>query len=99
MSPTYLRYFVLVVMHLTLASATVQAKDVRIASHVSESSPLYANAQMFSERIGKEFPNEFNFKLYPNSQLAKEKALIDNINFPRTRPESDSCSTCFIVLH
>ena len=55
------------------------AKDVRIASHVSETSPLYATAQMFAERLGKAFPSEFNFKFYPNSQLGKEKALIDNI--------------------
>lgn len=55
------------------------AKDVRIASHVSQTSPLYANAQMFAERIGREFPSDFNFKFYPNSQLGKEKALIDSI--------------------
>ena len=55
------------------------AKDVRIASHVSETSPLYATAQMFADRIGKEFPKDFTFKFYPNSQLGKEKALIDNV--------------------
>ena len=55
------------------------AKEVRLASHVSETSPLYATAQMFAERIGKELPNDFHFKFYPNSQLGKEKALIDNI--------------------
>lgn len=59
--------------------APAAAKDVRIASHVSETSPLYATAQMFAERIGKEFPKDFTFKFYPNSQLGKEKALIDNV--------------------
>ena len=59
--------------------APAAAKDVRIASHVSETSPLYATAQMFADRIGKEFPNDFSFKFYPNSQLGKEKALIDNV--------------------
>jgi tripartite ATP-independent transporter DctP family solute receptor len=64
---------------LVAGASVCSAKDVRIASHVSESSPLYANAQMFAERLGKEFPNDFNFKFYPNSQLGKEKALIDSI--------------------
>ncbi|HEY7645323.1 MAG TPA: TRAP transporter substrate-binding protein [Hyphomicrobiales bacterium] len=59
--------------------APAAAKDVRIASHVSETSPLYATAQMFADRIGKEFPKDFTFKFYPNSQLGKEKALIDSV--------------------
>lgn len=63
----------------TAGLAPATAKDIRIASHVSETSPLYAAAQMFADRIGKEFPQDFNFKFYPNSQLGKEKALIDNV--------------------
>jgi tripartite ATP-independent transporter DctP family solute receptor len=61
------------------ALAPAAAKDVRIASHVSETSPLYATAQMFADRIGREFPQDFNFKFFPNSQLGKEKALIDSV--------------------
>lgn len=61
------------------ATAPAMAQDVRIASHVSETSPLYATAQMFADRIGKKFPEKFNFKFYPNGQLGKEKALIDNV--------------------
>lgn len=64
---------------LVLASVSVQAKEVRIASHVSETSPLYATADMFAERIGKKFPDEFEFKFYPNGQLGKESALLDNL--------------------
>lgn len=66
---------------LTAASAATPtlAQDVRIASHVSETSPLYATAEMFAERIGEKFPDKFNFKFYPNGQLGKEKALIDNV--------------------
>jgi tripartite ATP-independent transporter DctP family solute receptor len=59
--------------------APAAARDVRIASHVSETSPLYATATMFADRIGKELPTDFTFKFYPNSQLGKEKALIDNV--------------------
>lgn len=59
--------------------ASAAPKDVRIASHVSASSPLYANSEMFVERISKVFPGKFNFKFFPNGQLGKERALIDNI--------------------
>jgi TRAP-type transport system periplasmic protein len=70
------------VVSVTVLLATVgagEAKEVRLASHVSETSPLYATAEMFASRIGKELPADFNFKFYPNSQLGKEKALIDSI--------------------
>lgn len=53
--------------------------EVRIASHVSDTSPLYANAQMFAERIGEAVSGEFTFEFYPNGQLGKEQALIDNV--------------------
>lgn len=74
-----LRSFGFAALILALASASVQAKEVRIASHVSETSPLYATAEMFADRIGKEFPEEFEFKFYPNGQLGKESALLDNL--------------------
>jgi len=72
---------VLAVTAATILTSTGagMAKEVRLASHVSETSPLYATAQMFAERVGKQLPNDFNFKFYPNSQLGKEKALIDSI--------------------
>jgi tripartite ATP-independent transporter DctP family solute receptor len=70
----------LMVAGLVTALATPAfAKEVRIASHVSATSPLYATAQMFAERIGTKFPKKFNFKFYPNGQLGKEKALINNV--------------------
>lgn len=61
------------------AVAEAQQKNVRIASHVSDSSPLYATSQMFVERISQEYPDAFDFKFFPNGQLGKEQALIDNI--------------------
>ena len=79
MRNVFLRLSGLLVMFLGLVSASLQAKEVRIASHVSETSPLYATAEMFAEKIGKEFPAEFEFKFYPNGQLGKESALLDNL--------------------
>lgn len=62
----------------SIVGASAQT-EVRIASHVSDTSPLYANAQMFAERIGEAVSGEFTFEFYPNGQLGKEQALIDNI--------------------
>lgn len=53
--------------------------EVRIASHVSEDSPLYGQATMFRDAISKRFPDTFTFNFYPNGQLGNEKALIDNV--------------------
>jgi tripartite ATP-independent transporter DctP family solute receptor len=53
--------------------------EVRIASHVSEESPLYSQSTMFRDAIAKRFPDKFKFNFYPNGQLGDEKALIDNI--------------------
>lgn len=61
------------------AVAMAQTKEVRLASHVSKASPLYANSEMFVERISEKFPGKFEFKFFPNGQLGKEQALIDNI--------------------
>src|SRR5690606_41936319 len=61
------------------ATPALAQKNVRIASHVSETSPVYETADMFSERIKAEFPERFAFRFYPNGQLAKEKAQIDNV--------------------
>lgn len=61
------------------AASAVHAAEVRIASHVSEASPLYENAQLFVEKVSAKFPGKFDFKFYPNGQLGKEQALIDNI--------------------
>lgn len=63
---------------VTALATPALAKDVRIASHVSSTSPLYANAEMFAARIGKKIPS-LTFKFYPGGQLGKEKALIDNV--------------------
>lgn len=54
-------------------------RKVRIASHVSKASPLYATAKLFVKKISKKYPNVFDFKFYPNGQLGKEQALINNV--------------------
>lgn len=64
---------------LGAAAAEAQEKNVRIASHVSETSPLYATSELFVERISQEYPDAFDFEFFPNGQLGKEQALIDNI--------------------
>lgn len=61
----------------TLANAA--PKEVRIASHVSEYSPLHAQSQLFADAIEKRLPGQFTFKLFPGGQLGKEKALIANV--------------------
>ncbi|MGB7184365.1 MAG: TRAP transporter substrate-binding protein [Burkholderiaceae bacterium] len=64
---------------LVSGAALAQARDVRIASHVSEFSPLHAQSQLFAAEIEKRLPGEFNFKLFPGGQLGKEKALMTNV--------------------
>jgi len=64
---------------LMSATVDVDAKEVRIASHVSAASPLYTNSQLFVDKISAKFPGKFDFKFFPNGQLGKEPALIDNI--------------------
>ena len=64
---------------LTITSAWAQVREVRIASHVSELSPLHAQSKMFADEIEKKLPGQFEFKLFPGGQLGKEKALIANI--------------------
>lgn len=62
-----------------MAQSASAAIEVRIASHVSELSPLHQQSQMFADEIEKRLPGQFNFILYPGGQLGKEKALITNV--------------------
>ena len=72
---------------ITLASLTVlgtgtaiaDAIEVRIASHVSEFSPLHAQSKLFAAEIDKRLPGQFDFKLFPGGQLGGEKDLMTNI--------------------
>ncbi|GHC23748.1 TRAP transporter substrate-binding protein [Aidingimonas halophila] len=64
---------------LALCAHANAAQEVRIATHVSAQSPLAKQAEMFAERIEERLPGEFDFELYPNGQLGKESALIDNL--------------------
>ena len=64
---------------LTATMAMAQTKEVRIASHVSELSPLHAQSQMFADAINKRLPGQFEFKLFPGGQLGNEKALMANV--------------------
>ena len=63
----------------TAALAFAEAREVRIASHVSEFSPLHAQSQLFAAEIEKRLPGEFEFKLFPGGQLGKEKDLMTNV--------------------
>ncbi len=72
--------FVIAMLSLVVAhSAFAKPKEVRIASHVSELSPLHQQSKMFAEEIEKRLPGQFEFTLYPSGQLGKEKALITNV--------------------
>lgn len=67
-------------MGLLVISAQAQAtQEVRIATHVSAASPLAKQMEMFAERIEERLPGAFDFELYPNGQLGKESALIDQL--------------------
>ena len=60
----------------TASAAWADAREVRIASHVSEFSPLHAQSKLFAEEIENRLPGQFVFKLYPSGQLGKEKDLM-----------------------
>ena len=64
---------------LSSASALAAPIEVRIASHVSELSPLHSQSVMFANEIEKRLPGQFKFSFYPSAQLGKEKALITNV--------------------
>ena len=59
--------------------AFAEAREVRIASHVSEYSPLHAQSKLFVAEIEKQLPGQFKFSLFPGGQLGKEKALMANV--------------------
>ncbi len=63
----------------SVTTAFAEPREVRIASHVSEFSPLHAQSQMFAEAIEARLPGQFDFKLFPGGQLGKEKDLMINI--------------------
>ncbi|WP_108447885.1 TRAP transporter substrate-binding protein [Halomonas sp. BN3-1] len=64
---------------LALSVHANATQEVRIATHVSAESPLAKQMEMFATRIEERLPGEFTFELYPNGQLGKESALIDNL--------------------
>ena len=66
-------------MTFTATAAFAEGREVRIASHVSELSPLHAQSQMFADAINTRLPGQFDFKLFPGGQLGKEKALMANV--------------------
>ncbi len=65
----------------TAAAGTAMAepREVAIASHVSDLSPLHAQSVLFAEKVDARLPGQFTFNIYPNGQLGKESALIDNL--------------------
>ncbi|MEO0618663.1 MAG: TRAP transporter substrate-binding protein [Pseudomonadota bacterium] len=64
---------------LTSLTAIAAPREVRIASHVSQFSPLHMQSQLFAAEIEKRLPGQFVFKLFPGGQLGKEKALMANV--------------------
>lgn len=60
-------------------AALAEPRDVRIASHVSEFSPLHAQSKLFAEEIERRLPGQFAFSFFPGGQLGKEKDLIANV--------------------
>lgn len=76
-----IRSFGIALLGLAMASATAIAepREVRIASHVSDLSPLHAQSQLFAAAIEERLPGQFEFKLFPGGQLGKEKALMANV--------------------
>lgn len=70
----------LITLALTASVGAVAAPvEVRIASHVSEFSPLHAQSKLFAEEVEKRLPGQFEFKLFPGGQLGKENALLANV--------------------
>lgn len=59
--------------------ALAEAREVRIASHVSEFSPLHAQSQLFAAEIEKRLPGQFAFALFPNGQLGSESDLMSGV--------------------
>ncbi len=64
---------------LGASMALAEAREVRIASHVSEFAPLHAQSQLFAAEIEKRLPGQFAFALFPGGQLGSEKALMANV--------------------
>lgn len=75
---TGIGFAVLAGLSLT-APAHADPREVRLASHVSELAPLHDQGIRFAAEVEKRLPGKFVFKFYPNSQLGKEQALVDNI--------------------
>lgn len=64
---------------MLLGASLLNAQEIRIASHVSALAPLYYQAEDFSKAVNAKVKKPYDFKLYPNAQLGKEKALITNV--------------------
>ncbi|MBR9885795.1 MAG: TRAP transporter substrate-binding protein [Oceanospirillales bacterium] len=52
---------------------------VRVASHVSEYSPLKQQYDLFTAEVEKRLPGQFDFHFYPSGQIGNESALITNV--------------------
>ncbi len=64
---------------VSVTTAFAEPREVRIASHVSEFSPLHAQSQLFAAEIEARLPGQFKFNLFPGGQLGKEKDLMTNV--------------------
>lgn len=59
-----------------LVSAPAAAEDIRVASHMADTSGIIAHAKIFADAVNERYPGKFNFKFYPSAQLGKETAII-----------------------
>ncbi|SME93689.1 tripartite ATP-independent transporter solute receptor, DctP family [Tistlia consotensis] len=64
---------------LFATAAAAEPIEVRIASHVSELAPEYAQSVLFAKKVEERLPGQFEFKIFPGGQLGKESALIDGV--------------------
>jgi TRAP-type transport system periplasmic protein len=64
---------------ITAFSVQAEPIQVRVASHVSEFSPLKQQVDLFTQGVEKRLPGQFEFKFYPSGQLGNESALITNV--------------------
>ncbi len=64
---------------VTAFSVQAEPIQVRVASHVSEFSPLKQQVDLFTQGVEQRLPGQFEFKFYPSGQLGNESALITNV--------------------
>lgn len=70
---------VLIAVLLAVLVSPAVAKTIRVASHMAETSGIVAHADLFSHKVNLHYPDQFRFIIFPNAQLGRETALINQI--------------------